>query len=149
IPWLGYVIWLFAALGVVFRRTRAEALLLWGCALAWILVVALNGQVRWQNERYTMPALAWLLLAAALGFGAFFTHHFPKLSQRLQAKGLSVGVALVFVYYQTPRFRDQVWFFGRASRNILDQHVAAGKLLRHGMQPAPRRILLSDAGAEA
>ena len=50
-------------------RTRASLLVgadrRRGCSL-----VALNGQVRWQNERYTMPAVAWLLVLAALGASA-------------------------------------------------------------------------------
>src|SRR5690606_36878390 len=68
LPWLGYTVAVFALLALAFRSTRRYALLLWASALAWIMVVALNVQVRWQNERYTMPALAWLLLAAGMGF---------------------------------------------------------------------------------
>ena len=32
-----------------------------------VVLVALNGQVRWQNERYVMPAVAWMLIMTALG----------------------------------------------------------------------------------
>jgi hypothetical protein len=141
------LLWGFAALGVVFKRTRRYALLLWISATTWVLVVALNGQVRWQNERYTMPALAWLLLAAALGFSGALTFRHKKLALRLAVPALSIAALLTFAHYQAPRFRDQVWFFGRASRNILDQHIATGLLLRHELKPRPRRILLSDAGA--
>jgi len=42
--------------------------------------------------------------------------------------------------------RDQIWFFGRASRNIRDQHTTAGRLLRQ-MVPIPKRVLVGDAGA--
>jgi hypothetical protein len=42
--------------------------------------------------------------------------------------------------------RDQIWFFGRASRNILEQHVRAGDFLRTSDHHF-RRVLLSDAGA--
>ncbi len=147
VPWLGYLLWVFAALAVAFRRTRTQALLLWACATAWVLVVALNGQVRWQNERYTMPALAWLLLAAALGFAELLTRRFTTSRRRVVAQGASVVALATFAFLQAPRFRDQVWFFGRASRNILDQHVRAGRLLRERVRPTPKRILLSDAGA--
>lgn len=147
VPWLGWILWVFAALSLVFRRTRSQGLLLWASALGWIAVVALNGQVRWQNERYSMPALAWLLLAAALGAAALVTHDFARGRQKLAARLATVTGLLVFAYFQTPRFKDQVWFFGRASRNILDQHVRAGLLLREAVKPRPKRILLSDAGA--
>jgi hypothetical protein len=40
--------------------------------------------------------------------------------------------------------RDQKWFFGRASRNIRDQHLTLGKYLA---QLKPRRVLVGDAGA--
>jgi hypothetical protein len=42
--------------------------------------------------------------------------------------------------------RDQIWFFGRASRNIRDQHVTAGRVLKQ-MNPRPKRVLVGDAGA--
>ena len=41
---------------------------------------------------------------------------------------------------------DQTWFFGRASRNILDQHIRAGQFLRR-LEPTPRRVAVGDAGA--
>lgn len=153
----GWIVWLFAAAALVFQKTRRYALLLWASAAAWVLTVALNGQVRWQNERYTMPALAWLLLAATLGVVALLDCDYEKAAKRLKltsSRGLRaslglmvVGLSLTFVVHQRPRFIDQVWFFGRASRNILDQHVAAGLLLRKAVKPQPKRILLSDAGA--
>ena len=146
-PGVGWLIWLLAASSLVFRATRRYALLLWGCAICWVLVVGLNGQVKWQNERYAMPALAWLLLAAALGFAGIVTHEYRLRSMRLAATLASVGAVACFVYFQSPKFRDQVWFFGRASRNILDQHVRTGTLLSHVVKPTPKRILLSDAGA--
>lgn len=146
-PHVGWIVWLLAALGLVFGRTRRYSLVLWGSAVAWVLVVALNGQVRWQNERYSMPALAWLLLAAALGFAGAVTHEYRVRSLRLGASLAGAGAFACFVWFQTPRFRDQVWFFGRASRNILDQHVRAGRVLGQLVKPTPKRILLSDAGA--
>ncbi len=54
---VGYVPFALGALALAFRETRRWALLLWASAICWVLMVALNGQVRWQNERYTMPAL--------------------------------------------------------------------------------------------
>ncbi|HEU5077312.1 MAG TPA: hypothetical protein VFU02_24140, partial [Polyangiaceae bacterium] len=146
-PGVGWLVWMFAALGLVFRRTRKYALLLWSCAISWVLVVALNGQVRWQNERYAMPALAWLLLAAALGFAGVLTHEYRLRSLRIGAAAASAAALACFLFFQAPRFRDQVWFFGRASRNILDQHVRTGTVLGRVVKPTPRRILLSDAGA--
>jgi hypothetical protein len=56
---------------------------------------------------------------------------------------VAVGLS---AYHQRSRFRDQVWFFGRASRNIRDQHMRVGRLLRL-LEPRPHRVLVGDAGA--
>ena len=148
--------WILPALAIVpltSRRTRAPALLLWASLVGWLLLVALNGQVRWQNERYTMPAVAWLLLAAALGVGVLLSPWFawtrrtwPQLLAwaAMAVTGL-VSVA-TFVEHQAPRMRDQIWFFGRASRNIRDQQATTGRLLRR-LEPRPHRVLVGDAGA--
>src|SRR5262249_45074548 len=72
----GSLIWVLSALPFCFQRTRRVGALLWSQACLWVFVVALNGQVRWQNERYTMPAVAWLLLSAAVGVGAALNHDF-------------------------------------------------------------------------
>jgi hypothetical protein len=53
----------------------------------------------------------------------------------------------MFVWRQAPRFREQLWFFGRASRNIYDQHVQVGRKLRDQFRPQPNRVLVGDAGA--
>ena len=53
-------------------------------------------------------------------------------------------VVSLFWRHQLPNMRDQIWFFGRASRNIHDQHLIAGEVLR---QLSPRRVLVGDAGA--
>ncbi|MEO8876128.1 MAG: hypothetical protein ABI461_11115 [Polyangiaceae bacterium] len=172
------------------RETRRAGLILWGQIAGWLLLTALNGQVRWQNERYTMPAVAWLLIAAAIGAVAL-----AKKSGRpnivltlalgalaLQAVGvatrppntnpeiryawtavilggsaiacilqvwplrvIAVAVALFLAHqHQEKNERGQRWFFGRAARNIRDQHIVAGRWLAHYK---PKRILVGDAGA--
>jgi hypothetical protein len=144
---VGWTIWIVAAYSLVSKRTRRPAIVLWLSMLAWVSIVALNGQVRWQNERYTMPAVAWLLCAATLALAA-------ALSEVRRLRPLSwlpalAGVLLlgVFVWRQLPRFQEQLWFFGRASRNILDQHVRAARKLRDQVHPQPARVLVGDAGA--
>jgi hypothetical protein len=131
------------------RRTRGAAAVLLMSALTWWLVVATNGQVRWQNERYTMPLVAWVLAAAALGLAALV------MPARQGRAGLARGLAGVLVasllvqrFWKAERiqYRDQVWFFARASRNIRDQHTSAGRLIRK-LEPPPRRLLVGDAGA--
>jgi hypothetical protein len=157
---VGWVVWAFAALALLFRSTRRHAAALWASAASWVFVVALNGQVRWQNERYTMPAVAWFLLAAALGAGAALAWSAEPLRSALAARKVSRAVLVragafsltlaalgLFAWAERPRFVDQLWFFGRASRNIYDQHLTTGYLLRERVVPTPRRILLSDAGA--
>ncbi len=147
----GLVVWLLALVALVPRQTRRSALLLWTSAAAWAAIVAFNGQVRWQNERYAMPALAWLLLAAALGAGALgsLPAGAGRRARRLRLAGFAAAVVALgrFGWSEAPRFREQVWFFGRASRNILEQHVRVGLLLRHALTPRPRRVAVGDAGA--
>lgn len=148
-PVYGWIVWVLAAAALAFERTRRPAAILWASATLWVLLVAANGQVRWQNDRYTMPAVAWFLLAATLGTQALLVVAWDL---RKKIRGVSIaGATLVavglFLQHQAPRFRDQIWFFGRASRNIYDQHVQAGRTLRDEIRPRPHRILLGDAGA--
>jgi hypothetical protein len=154
----GYIVPSFAIVPLFFHQTPRVAVTLWASILSWLAVVALNGQVRWQNERYTMPAVAWVLLLGALGFAllleppAFAEPWSPDLlkSRKGAWYGARVAAALaliaVFAVHQAPCMRDQIWFFGRASRNIRDQHITAGRVLRQ-LTPRPRRILVGDAGA--
>ncbi len=194
-PW-GMVPYLLAIVPLVDRRTRAPAAVLCSSAVLWALVVALNGQVRWQNERYLMPAVAWLLASAALGLGVLFAPRGPgSLGARAArfvviaqlgfylcdhektwpdelarvtllmaalvataprrtytaAWGIASAATALWLcgrYWQGERaqVRDQIWFFGRASRNIRDQHLKVGHLLRE-LDPPVRRVLVGDAGA--
>jgi len=144
----GWLAWLLAVAPFFFSSTRRVAGVLWASLLSWMMIVALNGQVRWQNERYTMPAVAWLLLASTLGLAVLLSHAYR--SRKLVSGGLAAAAVLaagVFVYHQAPRFREQLWFFGRASRNILDQHLTAGALIRHDAALQSKRVLVGDAGA--
>ena len=147
-PVYGWLAWLLAAVPVFFSSTRRVALVLWLSVISWMMIVALNGQVRWQNERYTMPAVAWLLLASTLGVAVLLTHAWRSRGLRNGAlAAAAVFAAGCFVYHQAPRFREQLWFFGRASRNILDQHLTAGALIRHDAALRSKRVLVGDAGA--
>ncbi|HEV8246493.1 MAG TPA: hypothetical protein VGP93_12025, partial [Polyangiaceae bacterium] len=145
----GWLLWLLAAAAWLPRATRRPAAMLWASAALWLMVVALNGQVRWQNERYSMPAVAWLLLAAALGLGGLIAGAFERERRVLRRAGALAGVAAaaLLLFYQAPRFREQLWFFGRASRNILEQHVRAALIIRHEVEPTPNRVMVGDAGA--
>jgi hypothetical protein len=144
---VGWLAWVIAAYAFFDARTRRAALVLWLSMLAWISIVALNGQVRWQNERYTMPAVAWLLCSAALGLGAAFSQIKARQVRSMLPALAGVLLSGVFMWRQLPRFREQLWFFGRASRNIYDQHVTTGRMLRDDFRPQPRRVLVGDAGA--
>ena len=55
-----------------------------------------------------------------------------------------MAIIAVFWTHQIPNMRDQIWFFGRASRNIRDQHLVAGQVLA---EIGARRVLVGDAGA--
>jgi len=203
--WAGVIPLAVALLPLAFARTRRLAIVLWAQIVCWIAIVALNGQVRWQNERYVMPAVAWMLVLTALGvtvslrkhagalgttpkararrplrpgivatvlLGAFVVQVVGILTRpagspivfRLSwvlalacgafaavllrpwaARAALMGLALLFAWdHQLPKMRDQKWFFGRASRNIRDQHLTLGKFLK---DVGPRRVLVGDAGA--
>jgi hypothetical protein len=161
IPW-GWLVPLAALLPFFVRETRGVAAMLWAQVIGWLALVSLNGQVRWQNERYTMPAVAWLLVLAALGLAALISgpgvRSFGKPARALIAAAPerqtlvfgalrvagALAIAAVFWRAQLPRMRDQIWFFGRASRNIRDQHIVAGGVLK---RLGADRVLVGDAGA--
>ncbi|MCU0684924.1 MAG: hypothetical protein MUF34_22205 [Polyangiaceae bacterium] len=130
-------------------RTRAAAAMLLASVLSWGLLVALNGQVRWQNERYLMPAVAWELAAAALGAAALVAP--PRGARARLARALVGAAALVaagadFWRYERTQYKDQVWFFARAARNVRDQHLVAGARIGQ-LVPKPNRVMVGDAGA--
>ncbi len=154
IPW-GWLVPLVALVPLLVRSLRGVAVMLWAQVVGWLLLVSLNGQVRWQNERYTMPAVAWLLVLAAMGITTLASDAWRKAGKpadpenlRLVYGGLRIsraaGLAILFWHAQVPRMRDQIWFFGRASRNIRDQHIVAGQMLQ---KMGAERVLVGDAGA--
>jgi hypothetical protein len=200
--WAGVVPLILGVLPLCFARTRRVAIVIWAQIVGWIVLVAFNGQVRWQNERYVMPAVAWMLVMAALGIsvalraraapigplrgqalrpsvpmtvvvGALIVQAIGVLTRPagtqpvfrlswllalacaavalllLRPRVLRVGIVVVlllFAYdHQGPKMRDQKWFFGRASRNIRDQHLTLGKYLKAELKP--QRVLVGDAGA--
>ncbi|RYZ06907.1 MAG: hypothetical protein EOO73_14040 [Myxococcales bacterium] len=147
VPAVGWLAWVIAAYAFVVASTRRAAIVLWLSMLAWIGIVALNGQVRWQNERYTMPAVAWLLVSASLGLAGALSQIRAKAVRSYAPAAVGLALAAVFAWRQAPRYREQLWFFGRASRNIYDQHVTAGRKLRDNFRPQPSRVLVGDAGA--
>ena len=149
LPAIGWLVWVFAVVALILPDTRSRAMLLWGSFLTWAMIVAMNGQVRWQNERYTMPAVAWLLLAAALGAAGILTRAWeaPRNRGRLALAGTTIALGAFFAWQAAPAFRFQVWYFGRGARNIYDQQVSVGKVLRTGLKPPPQLVLLGDAGA--
>lgn len=206
--WAGVVPLVLALLPLCFERTRRVALVVWAQIVGWVVLVAFNGQVRWQNERYVMPAVAWMLVMTALGvsvslrrrawvyghrtatadwfgaralrpsvfatiiLGALVVQAIGVLTRpagmppvfrlpwllalaggagaasvlRSYAARATIVVLLVLFAYdhQSPKMRDQKWFFGRASRNIRDQHLTLGKYLA---EIKPKRVLVGDAGA--
>lgn len=150
----GWLVPLVGAVPLFVKRTRTHAILLWVSALGWLALVAVNRQVRWQNERYTMSAVAWVLILFAMGVGVILSRTYPAgLAARLgpseralaALRGLvALAIGAGWWAMQLPQMRDQVWFFGRASRNILDQHIVAGRRLT---KLGAHRVLVGDAGA--
>jgi hypothetical protein len=148
----GFTIWILAALGFFDRRTRHLCALLWLSAIGWILIVAQNEYVRYQNDRYTMPAVTWLIVSAVLGTTAVLDSAWKDLRTAWSLKRWGTAVlvcTLAFTYaaHQQNRWEQQKWLFGRASKNIAEQQVRTGQLLGAGHFGHPRRVLLGDAGA--
>jgi hypothetical protein len=190
-PAWGMILPILAVLALAAPETRRFAAVLWSQIGLWLLLVAFNGQVRWQNERYIMPAVAWLLVCGALGVSAMFRRmrgrpsiglvvvlgalafqavgiatrpagtmpeiRFPWIVAAgvgalvaavlyLQPARIAIACALLFLAHdhQEQKMRDQKWFFGRACRNIRDQHITMGRWLQ---KQNPKRVLVGDAGA--
>jgi len=152
----GYLVPVLGLVPFASARLRPIAAFLWFQVIAWLLLISINMQVRWQNERYAMPAAAWMLLLAAMGLGLIVHGEWRPHAARFQGaaramarawplRGLG-GLALAALYWhhQEPQVRDQIWFFGRASRNIFDQQLTAGYLLE---RLNVKRVLVGDAGA--
>ncbi len=203
--WAGIVPVALGLLPLAFARTRRMAVILWSQIALWFLIVSFNGQVRWQNERYVMPAVAWLMILVVMGVvvslrvharassgarpharggplrpgpiatilaGAFVVQVIGILTRQAgtpavfrlswvlalgigaltavvlrpwAARFVILAAALLFAWdHQLPKMRDQKWFFGRACRNIRDQHLTLGKFLG---EMKPNRVLVGDAGA--
>ncbi len=189
-PAFGIILPALALGALAVPSTRAVAAMLWAQIAGWMLLVSFNGQVRWQNERYTMPAVAWLLILATIGAGGLMqkrgrpsalvvvgfgaiaiqivgvvtrepnTAPVLRVSWAIAIAGAALFAAALSVWparilavlaalflfqdHQVTKMRDQKWFFGRACRNIRDQHVVAGRWLA---RLKPHRILVGDAGA--
>lgn len=146
----GFVLPGLALLPLAHPKLRGRALFLWVQVAGWMSIVALNGQVRWQNQRYLMSGVAWGVLLAAMGVAALASRYGETLRGRLWwgARLCVAALALTFYWrHQQPAAREQVWFFARASRNIRDQQIQVGRLLASIKEPKPKRILVGDAGA--
>jgi len=149
----GSLLWVLVIGALWKKNTRRDARILCSMALVWITVVANNEYVRYQNDRYTMPALAWLVIAAALFVVKLGQQSFDKQSLSRQGIGrlvpvaLALGAILTWSMHQLPRLHQQNWLFGRACKNIAEQQVRLGLLLRSTSEAANHRILVGDAGA--
>ncbi len=148
----GWQLWLLVVLALLPKRTRSHVTLLVLQALCWILLVAQNEYVRYQNDRYTMPAVLWLLVAVALGLGGALARTGQVIGRtrwgiHVAQAVLATLVSVSFVAHQFPRLNQQRWLFGRASRNIAEQQVRVGQLLQAGQFGPARRVLVGDAGA--
>ncbi|MBM4357181.1 MAG: hypothetical protein FJ096_03640 [Deltaproteobacteria bacterium] len=141
-----------AMLPVFSGRLRPVALLVWGQLVAWLWLISVNMHLAVENDRRAMPAVAWLLLLAAMGLGlvvhgALDAVH-PRSSRRAQLTAVSrvalgVGIAAGYWRHQAPRLRAELWSFGRASRNLFDQHITVGYLLE---RLDVKRVLVGEAG---
>ena len=149
----GSLLWPLVILSLCLKSTRRHARVLCLLALFWMALVANNEYVRYQNDRYTMPALAWLVMAASLSVWGLAHESFQMASQarplarRLAPGALALSCTVIWTWHQIPRLRQQSWLFGRACRNVAEQQVRLGLLLDRASDARHRRILVGDAGA--
>jgi hypothetical protein len=123
---------------ILSRRTRALAFVCLAGALSWSILVSSNIAARFQDFRYYVPAVALMLLAAALGLGVL------SRSKRLGVVG--GAVALSGVLLAASAVPAQMRFFVLASKNIHDQQVEVGRRLASRL-PDGATVLVGDAGA--
>ena len=149
----GALLWVLV-LGALWQRAiRREATLLFCLAFSWMALVANNEYVRYQNDRYTMAPLAWLVIAASLcvcGLAQRTLNALARSRARLRElvpMGVAALAAITWTWHQVPRLKQQNWLFGRASRNIAEQQVRLGLLLDSTSDASNHRILVGDAGA--
>ncbi len=149
----GSLLWLLV-LGALWQKTtRREAAFLCCLAFSWMALVANNEYVRYQNDRYTMAPLGWLVIAASLCVCGLASRTFDAWSrsrplvQRLSPIALAATAVAAWTWHQVPRLKQQNWLFGRASRNIAEQQIRLGLLLQSTSEASSHQILVGDAGA--
>jgi hypothetical protein len=69
-PMWGWQLWALVAFALLQKRQQSLVRLLVLQAFCWLVLVAQNEYVRYQNDRYTMPVVLWLLVAVCLGVGS-------------------------------------------------------------------------------
>ncbi|HVK67260.1 MAG TPA: hypothetical protein VM694_22400 [Polyangium sp.] len=138
-PSFAFVVPLLALVAVFARRTRLLAAPLVMGAIGMLLLVSLNTTARYQNFRYAVPSLLFLLVAAALGAGEL-------LRRGRGVRALGFVLALVATLAPARLFPRQIDHFARASGNIEHQQGEVARRLA-ALSPRPRRVLVGDAGA--
>ena len=138
VPRLWPLLPLLALAGLASKRTRGLAAACLVSLVLWTLVVSWNGAARYQNFRYYAPALALLVVAAALGLAA--------LSRARRARPLVATLGGAAVLLAIPGLRPQVDHFRRAARNVHEQQVEVGRRIAR-TTPADAIVLVGDAGA--
>jgi hypothetical protein len=94
--------------------------------------------------------VTFLLIAAALGAGYLITLPLVRGLRQPRVWGpfvLGAAGVLTLVFVQRRCMAGQIWFFGRASRNVFDQQLQVGHRLGHLLHPLPHRVAMGDAGA--
>lgn len=125
-------------IGVLVGRTRSTAFVALGGALAFALLVSMNGAARYQNFRYYVPAISLLFVAALLGASRI---------SRPRGMWVPVAVGLAFLMASAvPRVQAQSVYFARCAANIRWQQVAAGERIAAELPP-DAIVLVGDAGA--
>src|SRR5262249_19796495 len=110
---IDFLVPLLAFSALALPETRKVAILLSGQIVGWFATVAMNGQVRWQNERYTMPGIAWLLVLAAIGATALARRaNKPRIATMALVGALAAQLVALAVRPsgEDPSFRLN-WFF--------------------------------------
>jgi hypothetical protein len=139
-PWprLWLLVPLLAIAGLASPKTRGLSAACLTSAVLWTLLVSWNGAARYQNFRYYAPALALLVVAAALGVAA--------LARARRARPYAAAAGALAVLLAAPQVGAQADHFRRAAKNVHDQQVEVGRRLATRL-PADAIVLVGDAGA--
>lgn len=125
-------------IALLFRKSRGTAWLCLAGAVAFALLVSLNGAARFQNFRYYVPPISLLMVSALLGASRVCTS--------AAARTVVTAGLLLLACAAAPRVWSQSVYFARCARNIHELQFQTGVRVKQEL-PGDAIVLVGDAGA--